>query len=104
MDVLHLFAASFLAWSVGLAGVAIALLIRQRGAGLAAAVAAGALLGLLGPDLELVDLSLSAAGWQAIDALTLLVVALSALACMVWWVIGRLVRAIVLRARQPAAP
>jgi hypothetical protein len=102
MDVLHLFVASFLAWSVGLAGVAIAFLVRNRSVGFAAAIAAGALFGLLGPDLELLDLYLSVVGWESVDALTLLAVALSALACLLWWVIGRLARALVLRPRQPA--
>ncbi len=104
MDVLPLFVASFLAWSVGLAGVAIALLVRRSGAGFLTAIAAGALFGLLGPDLELFDLYLTSAGWQSVDALTLLAVALSALACLLWWVIGRLVRALALRSRQPAVP
>jgi hypothetical protein len=104
MDALHLFVAAFMAWSVGLAGVAIALLVRPPAAGFAAAMVAGALLGLFGPDLELFDLYLSAAGWSGVDALTLLMVVLSALACLIWWVIGRLLRALALRNRQPAVP
>ena len=89
MDSVHLFISSFLAWSVVLAGVATAMFVRSRSASCLAAMAAGAFLGLVGPQFELIDLYLTAAGWKSIDALTVTAVLVAALACLMWWVIAR---------------
>ena len=58
---------------------------------------AGALEGLFGSRLELFDLYLSRTGWQAIDALTVITVVLSALGSLLWWIIARALYALVRR-------
>ncbi len=93
-----LFVGEFLNWSTGLIGLAVALVVRPRTLSMIAAMAAGAVLGLVGAKLELLDLYLTPAGWQSIDGLTVTVVVLSALACLLWWVIGRVARALAWRA------
>ena len=63
----------------------------------------GALEGLFGSRLELLDLYLTRSGWEAIDALTLISVALSALASLLWWIVARALYALVMRImRRPA--
>jgi hypothetical protein len=57
----------------------------------------GALEGLFGPRLELFDLYLTRSGWEAIDALTWVTVALSALASLLWWIFARGIYALVQR-------
>lgn len=89
MGSVHIFVSSFLAWSVVLAGVAAAMLVRSRCASCFAAMAAGGFLGLVGPQFELIDLYFTSAGWKSIDALTVTAVLLAALACLMWWVIVR---------------
>ncbi len=59
---------------------AIAVVVRHRTASLLAVIVAGALLGLVGSRLELLDLYLTRDGWAAFDALDAITVALSALA------------------------
>lgn len=92
-----LFVGEFLNWSTGLAGVLIAVLVKPRTASMIAAIAAGAFFGLVGAKLELLDLYVTTAGWKSLDGLALTVVALSALACLLWWVIGRVFYGLVLR-------
>ena len=95
-----LFVGEFLNWSTGLAGVLIAVLVKPRTASMIAAIGAGAFFGLVGAKFELLDLYVTAAGWQSLDG----VIALSALACLLWWVIGRVLYALVLRLTGRAGP
>lgn len=95
-----LFADLFLNWSKAVIAAAIAVVIRSRAASLAAALVVGGLEGLLGSRLELIDIYLSSSGWQAIDVLTLVTVALSALAGLLWWAIARGAAALVRRAAR----
>ncbi len=76
---------------------AIAIVIRNRALSLVAVLIAGALEGLFGSRLELFDLYLSRTGWQAIDALTVITVVLSALGSLLWWIIARALYALVRR-------
>ena len=99
-----LFVGEFLNWSTGLAGLLIAVLVKPRTASMIAAIAAGAFFGLVGAKFELLDLYVTAAGWQSLDGLALTVIALSALACLLWWVIGRVLYALVLRLTGRAGP
>ena len=94
---LLLFVGLFLSWSKAVISAAIAIVIRNRGASLAVALIAGALEGLLGSRLELLDIYLTRDGWASIDALTLITVTLSVLASLLWWLIARMLFALVLR-------
>ena len=56
------------------------------------------------PRLELFDLYLSRTGWQAVDALMVITVVLSAFGSLLWWIVARALYALVLRViRGPAA-
>ncbi len=99
-----LFVGEFLNWSTGLAGLLIAILVKPRTASMIASIAAGAFFGLVGAKFELFDLYLTAGGWQSLDGLALTVIALSALACLLWWVIGRVLYTLVLRLTGRAGP
>jgi ABC-type microcin C transport system permease subunit YejE len=101
---LLLFIGLFLNWSTAVISAAIAIVIRNRGVSLAVALIVGALEGLLGSRLELLDVYLTRDGWVAIDALTLITVVLSAAASLLWWLIARTLLALVLRiVRGPRA-
>ena len=89
MNLLGLFEGEFLNWSVALISAAIAIAIRPLVRSIVLAIAAGAFLGFVGPKFELLDIYLTPAGWQSIDTLTLTVVALTALASLLWWIIAR---------------
>jgi ABC-type microcin C transport system permease subunit YejE len=101
---LLLFAGLFLNWSKAVISAAIAIIIRNRALSLVVVLIVGALEGLFGSRLELFDLYLSRTGWQAIDALTVITVVLSALGSLLWWIVARALYALVLRViRGPAA-
>jgi ABC-type microcin C transport system permease subunit YejE len=101
---LPLFADLFLTWSRAVITAAIAIVIRNRALSLVTVPIVGALEGLFGSRLELVDLYLSRSGWEAIDTLTLISVVLSALASLLWWIVARASYALVMRVvRRPAA-
>ena len=101
---LLLFVGLFLSWTKAVIGSAIAIVIRNRAASLVAALIVGALEGLFGSRLELLDLYLSRAGWEAIDALAGIAVVLSALASLLWWMLARALYALLLRlVRGPQA-
>ena len=86
---LLLFVGLFLSWSKAVISAAIAIVIRNRAVSAVVAFIAGAVEGLVGSRLELLDLYLTRNGWEAIDALTLITVTLSALASLLWWVTAR---------------
>jgi ABC-type microcin C transport system permease subunit YejE len=90
ITLLLLFVGLFLSWSKALISAAIAIVIRDRAVSLALALIVGALEGLFGSRLELLDIYLTRDGWATIDALTLITVALSALASLLWWLIARM--------------
>lgn len=92
-----LFAGLFLSWSKAVISAAIAIIIRNRALSLVVVLIVGAVEGLLGSRLELLDLYLSRTGWQAIDALTVITVVLSALGSLLWWVVARALYALVRR-------
>ena len=75
---LLLFAGLFLNWSKAVISAAIAIIIRNRALSLVVVLIVGALEGLFGSRLELFDLYLSRTGWQAVDALMVITVVLSA--------------------------
>ena len=101
---LLLFAGLFLNWSKAVISAAIAIIIRNRALSLVVVLIVGALEGLFGSRLELFDLYLSRTGWQAVDALTVITVVLSALGSLLWWIVARALYALVLRViRGPAA-
>jgi hypothetical protein len=101
---LLLFVGLFLNWTKAIFSAVIAVLIRNRMASLAVVLIAGAIEGLVGPRLELLDLYLTRDGWAAIDALTIVTVALSALASLAWWCVARTVDALVRHILRPAVP
>ena len=92
-----LFAGLFLSWSKAVISAAIAIIIRNRALSLVVVLIVGAFEGLLGSRLELLDLYLSRTGWQAIDALTVITVVLSALGSLLWWIVARALYALVRR-------
>ena len=92
-----LFAGLFLSWSKAVISAAIAIIIRNRALSLVVVLIVGAFEGLFGSRLELLDLYLSRTGWQAIDALTVITVVLSALGSLLWWVVARALYALVRR-------
>jgi ABC-type microcin C transport system permease subunit YejE len=77
--------------------VLIAILVRYRAISATLAMVAGALEGLVGSKLELLDIYLSRSGWESIDLLTLTAVALSALGSLLWWSLARAVCTLVRR-------
>jgi hypothetical protein len=94
----------FLNWIKAVISAAIAILIRNRVASLIVVLVVGALEGLVGSRLELLDLYVSSSGWAAIDALAIITVVLSALASLAWWLIARALYALgrcVLRGPAP---
>jgi hypothetical protein len=101
---LLLFVGLFLSWTKAIISVVIAVFIRHRVASLIAVLMAGAIEGLVGSRLELLDLYLTRDGWAAIDALTMITIALSALASLAWWCIVRTVDALVRHILRPAVP
>ena len=100
---LLLFVGLFLNWIKAAVCVAIAVLIRHRGASLVVVLVTGALEGLVGSRFELLDLYLTQEGWASLDTLALITVALSMLASLAWWCIARAIVALVRRALPPAA-
>lgn len=80
----------------------VAVLVRPRAASAALAMALGAVEGLLGSRLELLDIYLTADGWATIDGFALFTVALSAVASLLWWGLARAIDALVRRLRRPA--
>jgi ABC-type microcin C transport system permease subunit YejE len=101
---LLLFAGLFLNWSKAVISAAIAIIIRNRALSLVVVLIVGALEGLFGSRLELFDLYLSRTGWQAVDALMVITVVLSAFGSLLWWIVARALYALVLRViRGPAA-
>jgi hypothetical protein len=92
-----LFVGLFLNWVTAAIGVGLAVLIRARLASLLLTLLIGALEGLVGSRLELLDIYLTRDGWASIDALTVITMALSAAACLAWWGIGRFGFALVRR-------
>lgn len=94
---LLLFLELFLSWTKIAISVLIAILVRHRAVGALLAATAGAMEGLVGPRLELLDVYLAGSGWASIDLLTLTTVALSALGSLLWWYFARTVRALVRR-------
>ena len=102
---LLLFVGLFLNWIKAVISAAIAVLIRNRIASVAVVLIAGAIEGLVGSRLELLDLYLTRIGWEAIDALTWITIVLSALASLLWWLIARAIDALVRRIlRRADAP
>ena len=102
---LLLFVGLFLNWIKAVISAAIAVLIRNRIASVAVVLIAGAIEGLVGSRLELLDLYLTRIGWEAIDALTWITIVLSALASLLWWVIARSIYALLRRVlRRADAP
>lgn len=101
---LLLFVGLFLNWIKAVISAAIAVLIRNRAASVAVVLMVGAVEGLVGSRLELLDLYLTRIGWEAIDALTWITIVLSALASLLWWVIARALYALVQRLRGATAP
>jgi hypothetical protein len=95
---LLLFVGLFLNWSKAVISAAIAVFIRNRAISAALALSVGAFEGLIGSRFEMLDLYLSRTGWQAIDALTVITVALSALGSLLWWIVVRVLYALVRRA------
>jgi len=101
---LLLFAGLFLNWSKAVISAAIAIIIRNRALSLVVVLIVGALEGLFGSRLELFDLYRSRTGWQAVDALMVITVVLSAFGSLLWWIVARALYALVLRViRGPAA-
>jgi hypothetical protein len=101
---LLLFVGLFLNWIKAVISAVIAVLIRNRIASVAVVLMVGAIEGLVGSRLELLDLYLTRIGWEAIDALTWITIVLSALASLLWWVIARALYALVRRLRGATAP
>jgi hypothetical protein len=100
---LLLFVGLFLSWIKAAVVTAIAVLIRHRGASLMIVLVIGAVEGLVGSRLELLDLYLTHEGWASIDTLALITVVLSALASLAWWCIARGTDVLVRRVLQPAS-
>lgn len=90
-------------WIKAVLSAAIAVLVRHRMASAIAAAAVGAIEGLVGSRLELLDVYLTRDGWESIDALTLATVVLSAAASLVWWAVARALYAWARRAWRPGA-
>lgn len=99
---LLLFAGLFLNWIKAAVSTAIAVFIRHRAASVIVVAVAGTIEGLVGSRLELLDLYLTRDGWVSIDALTLITVALSAVASFAWWCIARALYTLVRRVLRPA--
>jgi hypothetical protein len=95
---LSLFLDLLLSGSKAVISAAIAILVRHRAVSVGLALMIGALEGLLGSRLELLDIYLSRSGWEAIDALALTTAVLSALASVAWWTLARIAYALVRRA------
>ncbi len=100
---LLLFVGLFLNWIKAVISAAIAVLIRNRAASVAVVLMVGAVEGLVGSRLELLDLYLTRIGWEAIDALTWITIVLSALASLLWWVIAQALYALARRLRGAPA-
>jgi ABC-type microcin C transport system permease subunit YejE len=96
---LLLFVGLFLHWIKAVISAAVAVLIRNRIASVGLVLMVGAVEGLVGPRLELLDLYLTRTGWETIDTLTLITIVLSALASVLWWLIARALYALVRRLR-----
>lgn len=92
-----LFMGLFLNWITAVIGAGLAVLIRARLASFLLALLLGALEGLVGPRLELLDIYLTRDGWASIDALSIITMVLAAAACLAWWTIGRVGVALVRR-------
>ncbi len=97
-----LFMERFLDWATAAIGAGVAVLIRLRLVSLLLAIILGALMGMVGPRLELLDIYLTRAGWASFDALTVITMTLAAAACLAWWIIGRIAFALV-RRLQPSS-
>ena len=92
-----LFVGLFLNWIKAVISAAIAVFVRHPAASVTFAAAIGAVEGLVGSRLELVDLYLTRDGWSAIDVLTALQVTVSMVASTVWWGFARGIHALVRR-------
>ena len=84
-----LFAGLFLDWVRAAVSAAAAVLVRNSNASAIVAAVLGAIMGLVGSRLELLDVYFTRDGWEAIDILTALQVTMSALAGIAWWGIAR---------------
>lgn len=99
---LFLFAGLFFNWIKAAISAAIAVLVRSRPASIATVLAVGAIEGLVGSRLELLDIYLTRDGWESIDVLALFTVVLSAIASLIWWLIARGLYSVARRLWQPA--
>jgi hypothetical protein len=105
--ILFMLAGLLIDWIPALFAIAVAVLVRNVWTSLAAAAALGAFFGLVGTRLETIDFLFSVEGWAAIWGIGLIGVALSIVASVVWWTIGRGLRAAVtygIGRKAPPAP